>query len=113
MDSIEHIAAHIRGYVKARGPCTFVELLATCEEKTDGRSTIYAAPNVVLWEGINKDFVAAFERCRAEWSIKLSPCDETLYFLDGKILKYIIINQVPKKAVQTPSWLPVLICARR
>lgn len=113
MDTIEHIANHIRGYVKARGPCTFVELLATCDDKTEGRTTIYAAPDLVLWEGVNKDFAAAFDQCRADWSIKLVPCDEILYFLDGKTLNHVIVHQPSKSAMKMTQWLPVLISARR
>lgn len=113
MDSVEHIANHIRGYVKARGPCTFIEIIDAYDGDLTGEHTIHAAPNIILWEGVSKNFVIALNICRADWSVKVSPCSEMLYLLDGLMLDYDIVRQLPKTEYKKPRWLPVLISARR
>lgn len=113
MDTVGHLVNYIRGYVRNRGPCTFAELISGCDINIGGEDAIFAGPNIILWEGVNKDFVRAFQRCRDDWDIHLTPCSELLYLLDGTMLDHDLVRQLPKTEYKTKRWLPVLISARR
>ena len=89
------------------GSVTFVELRRLFGQEAKGQLSIVLAeyPNIVLWTGVSKTFVDAFDFIRSK--IRLKSTSELTYLIDGGILQMPIAKK--KCDYKEPHWAPVCL----
>ena len=65
--------------------------------------------HVVFWCGWNKQAFEILAELMREKEIERVPCDSIIYLIDGKGLKYPVLNDISD--VRTIHWLPCLFNA--
>ena len=88
-----------------RGSVSFVEL-----SKIDGfkgnLSMELDDKNIILWDGISKEFLHSLEELMKEKRIYLKSTTILVYMADGAMLRLPIANSLRK--YKNPRWLPVV-----
>lgn len=104
----------IREFIFDRNDVSFPELMRAIPGSEGERVLCTYDDNIILWEGLSKAFVEAFEALLVEGSIAMKPVSlrqiELIHaFTRDGLLDYPIAKQLRKYV--RPHWFPVIIVA--
>jgi len=113
MTDINDAAQACIDYIRLYGSANFVELSNVLRSNGinpdgDGNLVFPGLPNVILWAGINDDFVSVINAIRERQDI-IEPrgADVLTYAYDGGFLRLPIAKKPPKGGYKKPHWAPI------
>lgn len=99
--------------IKERDHVSFVEIKRFGREagfNVDGdRSATWDTDlNLILWNGISGELLAAINSLLADKVIFMQPASYFTYFADGEVLNLPVAKRPPAGGYKRPRWLPVV-----
>ena len=85
---------------------SFVELRNAFSEFAGDKDFVLSDRNIILWTGINEQFVKVLRELIRDKKITIVPTSPLVYTIDGTALRLPIAKR-PKHKYKRPRWLPV------
>ena len=105
------LSQQILAYVREYDHVSFVEFQKWFPTyKSKGCTWYFCADrNIVLWEGMNKEFYQALQNLLDTETISMNACSPLMvYMADGGLLRMKVFNgKIPRIGSKTPTWIPV------
>lgn len=91
------------------GGVTFVELHRALTDSMEGKWCLCstAHPNIIIWVGVNQDFIDALQELMTEGKIEMRSTAMLTYLVDGESLSLPLATR--SYNYKKPHWLPMCV----
>ncbi len=110
--NVDKLAARISAYLSRRSGISLVELSRDIEGFAGEVVWGSNETNVIVWDRMSQDAIAAITGLIAEEKIVATPSNVLVYAFDGGVLDMPIATDV-RRSYAKPRWLPLVFAGAR
>jgi hypothetical protein len=110
MDQVKAREAIIELFERIPSGVSFVDIeraLMMADLDPTGEFALMLEGNVLLWYGVNQEFIDLISELVEQKIITFAPTSYTVYLIDGKCPRLPLASRIPARGYKEPRWLPI------